>query len=383
MRYFILAGEASGDNLGALLMERIRAIDPSATFGFWGGDSMTKTAKETQPCALPGRHIKELAFMGFIEVVANLRTILGFMKQAKKDITAFNPDVLICIDYPGFNLRISQWAKAQYIRVEFYVSPQIWAWRQSRVHKIIKNTDRVICILPFEQSFYKNYGYDVAYTGNPLPKRIDQHVAPEKLTVRTGNGERVIQQKILALLPGSRVQEVSKNLPIMLDALTVLRKQNPELADLEPVIAAAPVLSDEQLLAFAKTFKVSWVRNSYDLLSHATMACVASGTATLETALFNVPQVVCYKGSGLSVMLARKLIKVDYIALANLICDAPVVPELIQEAFTAENLADHLLALSSGKAREKQEEGYAELRTRLLPYEATDAAAKLIVEELG
>ncbi len=382
MRYFILAGEASGDNLGALLMGRLQALDSEAHFGFWGGDAMTEIAQKKDSAAKPGRHINELAFMGFAEVVANLRTILGFIKQAKKDVTAFEPDVLICIDYPGFNLRMAKWAKARGIRVEFYVSPQIWAWRRSRVHKIIKQTDRVICILPFEKEFYKGYGYDVAYTGNPLPKRIDQHRPPEKLLVKTLNGEKIVNQKLLALLPGSRVQEVSKNLPIMLEALQVLRRQNPELSTLQPVIAAAPVLSDTQLLAFAKTYDVSWVRSSYDLLSHATMACVASGTATLETALFSVPQVVCYKGSKLSVMLARKLIKVQYIALANLICDAPVVPELIQEEFTADNLAAHLHALYDGEERVNQEKGYAELRARLKPYDATEAAAKLIYEEL-
>ena len=380
MRYFIIAGEASGDNLGALLIERIRGLDPKAKFGFWGGDLMTKVAQQTQPGVMPGRHVKELAFMGFAEVVANLRTILGLIKQAKKNVVDFKPDVLVCIDYPGFNLRISKWAKARGVRVEFYVSPQIWAWRQSRVHKIIKNTDRVICILPFEQEFYKGYGYEVSYTGNPLPKRIDQHVAPDQLTVETNAGKQIISQKVLALLPGSRVQEVSKHLPIMLEALQVLRKRNPELANLQPVIAAAPVLSDEQLLAFAKTYNVSWVRSSYDLLSHATLACVASGTATLETALFNVPQVVCYKGSGLSVMLARKLIKVKYIALANLICDKPVVPELIQKDFTAKKLADHLFELYDGDQRAAQEKGYADLRSKLLPYEATEAAARLIVE---
>jgi len=380
VRYFIIAGEASGDNLGALLIERIRGLDPKAKFGFWGGDLMTKVAQQTQPGVMPGRHVKELAFMGFAEVVANLRTILGLIKQAKKNVVDFKPDVLVCIDYPGFNLRISKWAKARGVRVEFYVSPQIWAWRQSRVHKIIKNTDRVICILPFEQEFYKGYGYEVSYTGNPLPKRIDQHVAPDQLTVETNAGKQIISQKVLALLPGSRVQEVSKHLPIMLEALQVLRKRNPELANLQPVIAAAPVLSDEQLLAFAKTYNVSWVRSSYDLLSHATLACVASGTATLETALFNVPQVVCYKGSGLSVMLARKLIKVKYIALANLICDKPVVPELIQKDFTAKKLADHLFELYDGDQRAAQEKGYADLRSKLLPYEATEAAARLIVE---
>lgn len=380
MRYFILAGEASGDNLGALLINRMHELDPEAEFAFWGGDAMTEALQQFQPNAAPGRHVKELAFMGFAEVVANLPTILGLIKQAKKDVAAFDPAVLVCIDYPGFNLRLSRWAKARGIRVEFYVSPQIWAWRQARVHKIIRDTDRVICILPFEKEFYKSYGYEVSYTGNPLPKRIDQHVAPERLTVQTSTGEQVVDQKILALLPGSRVQEVSKHLPIMLEALQVLRKRNAELRDLQPVIAAAPVLTDEQLLAFAKTYNVTWVRNSYDLLSHATMACVASGTATLETALFNVPQVVCYKGSSLSVMLARKLIKVKYIALANLICDSAVVPELIQEEFTASNLADHLLSLYAGKKRTLQETGYAELRALLKPYEATEAAAKLIVE---
>ncbi len=366
-----------------MLMDRILGLDPAAKFAFWGGDAMTEVAQKVDSTARPGRHIKELAFMGFVEVVANLRTILGLIKQAKKDVEAFAPDVLICIDYPGFNLRMSNWAKAKGIRVEFYVSPQIWAWRRSRVHKIIKSTDRVLCILPFEEAFYKSYGYEVAYTGHPLPKRIDQHVAPEQLTVNTLNGKSISNQKILALLPGSRVQEVSKHLPIMLDALQVLRKRNPDLADLQPVIAAAPVLSDAQLSAFAKTYNVSWVRSSYDLLSHATMACVASGTATLETALFGVPQVVCYKGSAASVLLARKLIKVDYIALANLICDAPVVPELIQEEFTAKNLADQLSALHDGAARLKQEEGYAQLRKLLLPYEATNTAAQLIVSEIN
>ncbi len=420
MRYFLLAGEASGDNLGGLLITEIQRLDPSAEFAFWGGDVMASAARLS-----PKQHIRALAFMGFVEVLANLRTILKLMSQAKRDVAAFAPDVLVCIDYPGFNLRLARWAKTQGIWVDFFVSPQIWAWRPSRVHGIMRAVDRVLCILPFEPDFYKTYGYEVAYVGHPLPRRVDQHPRPDALVLAPSREVLPKGVKVLALLPGSRTQEVRALLPLMLEAASTFVKTanetaantaerhksqaeidsaaanhseqtNFESATTTPskpssaspsnpgswriVIAAAPTLSDAELATWIERYPgLSYVRSAYDLLSIADLACVASGSATLETALFAVPQVVCYRGNALSVALARRLVQVKYIALPNLILDQALVPELIQADLTAPRLTAELRSLQSGPARERVVEAYQLLRHKLQPYEAATKAAELIV----
>ena len=373
MRYFLVAGEASGDNLGALLVDEIRALDPAAEFAFWGGDGLAAATG-----VAPRQHLRDLAFMGFAEVVANLPTILRLMRRAKADVAAYAPDVLVCIDYPGFNLRLGKWAKARGIRVDFYVSPQIWAWRRGRVHKVIASTHRVLTILPFEAAFYASYGYEVSYTGHPLPKRIDHYTAAPELRVRDAAGARTVAGPVLALLPGSRQQEVRALLPVMLAAAEALLAGG---IDVTPVVAAAPTLSDDTLLRLSRKHGVCWSRSSYAVLAHARLACVASGTATLETALFGVPQVVCYRAGAVSVALARHLIKVPYIALVNLILDGPVVPELIQDALTPEALAAELRELAEGDARAEQLGAYEMLRAELAPYEAARAAAELVVAD--
>ncbi len=368
MRYFLVAGEASGDNLGALLIEEILLLDPRAEFMFWGGDAMQAASGGLAP----KRHIRELAFMGFAEVARNLLTVLRLMREAKRQVAAFAPDTLVCIDYPGFNLRLGAWAKRRGVWVDMYVSPQIWAWRQGRVHRVIRDTNRVLCVLPFEVEFYARFGYAVTYAGHPLPKRVDRFSVSETLTVQDSEGARAAVGEVVALLPGSRLQEVRELLPVMLRACA-------KTGDRLPVIGAAPVLTDEELRGLSEEFGVGWTRDTYDLLGHAHTACVSSGTATLETALFGVPQVVCYRGGRISVAVARRLVKVPYIALVNLILGEQILPELIQGELTPASLAERLSEISAGPARELQLAGYGKLRERLLPYDAAATAAKFIV----
>ena len=381
MRYFLLAGEASGDNLGAGLITEIRRLDPGAELAYWGGDHMRAAAGGLAP----KQHLDALAFMGFVEVVANLRTLLGLLARAKRDVAAFAPDVLVCIDYPGFNLRLARWAKARGLRVDFYVSPQIWAWRRGRVHGIAAATDRILCILPFERDFYAGYGYAVDYVGHPLPKRVDDHARPERLRIVDPGGALAAEGPLLAVLPGSRRQEVRAMLAVMMAGVRGFaerrRRRTPGSRPYRVVLAAAPVLSDAFLEEVCREHGVGYVRSAYDLLSAAELACVTSGSATLETALFGVPQVVCYRGSALSVAIARRVVRVDYIALPNLILGEAVVPELIQGALTPEALAGALAALSEGPARERATRGYERLRAALAPYDAAAVAAGLVVED--
>lgn len=380
MRYFLLAGEASGDNLGGLLAEQIRMLDPEAEFAFWGGESLAAATGSA-----PLRHIRELAFMGFAEVVANLRTIRRLERAARADVLRFRPDALIPIDYPGFNLRLGRWARARGFWVDFYVSPQIWAWRRGRVHKVARSFDRLLCVLPFEPDFYRRYGYgeeagfDVRYTGHPLPRRVDRYDRPAALSVHTAAGVRDLDGAlpVVALLPGSRRQEVRRILPAMADAIGELRARG---VAFEAVLGAAPVLAEAELETLAAEHNLGWVRSSYDLLAHAHVACVASGTATLETALFGVPQVVCYRGSRLSVAIARRLVTIDHIALVNVLLGRGAVPELVQEEATGANLAEELHALWAGRKRGAQIAAYGELRALLQPYDATATAARAIVE---
>ena len=330
MKYYIIAGEASGDLHGSNLMQSIENLDQETEFRFWGGDKMSEIAGK------PVKHISELAFMGFIEVLLNLPTILKNIKLCKKDIRAFNPDVLILIDYPGFNLRIAEYAKSLGISVHYYISPQIWAWKQNRVHKIKRVVDEMYSILPFEKAFYAKFGMSIHYVGHPLVDAVQKFkvLALSKTDFLTKY--KLSDQPIIALLPGSRNQEIKKKLPIMLEAA----KAFPQY---QIVIAGAPNKSVDFYKEIVQDLDVVIIENeTYDLLNHSSLAMVTSGTATLETALFKVPQVVCYKASFVSYSIAKRLVKIDYISLVNLIMGKEVVKELIQSDLTAKNIIQEL-----------------------------------------
>ena len=346
MKYYIIAGEASGDLHGSNLIKELKKTDSVADIRCWGGDMMQAAGAHLV------KHYRELAFMGFIEVVKNLRTILQNLSFCKKDIAGFKPDAIILIDYPGFNLRIAQWAKTQGMKVIYYISPQVWAWKENRVN-IIKNcVDKMLVILPFEKDFYKKWNYEVEYVGHPLVEVVDEWQDQHKNTVKTN---------IIALLPGSRKQEILKKLPVMLEV-------SRHFTDHEFVVAMAPGLDKDfynnMLSGYSNVKAVSG--KTYDLLLQATAALVTSGTATLETALFGVPEVVCYKGSAVSYEIAKRVIKIKYISLVNLIMDKPVVKELIQHELTVSNVKKELHELLTSKERiEQLQEDYSALKTLL------------------
>lgn len=366
MKYYIIAGEASGDLHGSNLIKELKKLDHAANIRCWGGDLMQQAGADLV------KHYRDLAFMGFVEVISNLRTIFRNLKFCKEDILANKPDVLILIDYPGFNLRIAKWAKQQGLKVIFYISPQVWAWKENRVKSMKQCIDKMLVILPFEKDYYKNkWNWDVEYVGHPLVEVIES----QKSKVKSENSA----SKIIALLPGSRKQEIAKKLPIMLEVVK-------SFPDYEFVIAQAPSLDE----SFYKTFtdpypNVSSVKNkTYDLLLKSKAALVTSGTATLETALFGVPEVVCYKGSTVSYEIAKRVIKVKYISLVNLIMDKLVVHELIQNDLTPENLQKELKELLTDPTRIDQlKKDYAGLK-RILSEggNASAKAAKSIVDFL-
>jgi lipid-A-disaccharide synthase len=342
MRYYIIAGEASGDLHGSNLIKALREKDNKAEIWAWGGDMMEQAGARIR------KHYRDLAFMGFLEVVKNLKTILRNIDFCKKDMTEFQPDVVIFVDYPGFNLRIAKWAKLHDFKTFYYISPQIWAWHSSRVHGIKATVDRMFCIIPFEKDFYKKYDYDVDYVGHPLLDVVDAHVSEPNFRAFYGLDER----PIIAVLAGSRRQEIDKMLQLMLSVV-------PHFKQYQFVIAGAPSLPVEfydNILKIGQNMEYSDIPNpfgtegikivrnqTYDLLSNAAFALVKSGTSTLETALFDVPQVVCYKGSNISYSIAKRVVQVRYISLVNLIADEPIVKELIQKDLTEKNL---ILALT-------------------------------------
>jgi lipid-A-disaccharide synthase len=363
MKYYIIAGEASGDLHAANLLKEIRKNDPAAEFRGFGGDLM-----QAQGTHLV-RHYRDLAFMGFIEVIANLRTILRNIDVCKADIAQWKPDALILVDYPGFNLRIAPFAKEKNIPVFYYISPQIWAWKQSRVHKIAANTDKVFCILPFEKDFYKSFGYDVEFVGHPLLDALDQPSGDFSL--------HADGRKIIAVLPGSRKQEIRTMLPEMLK----VKKEFPEYRF---VIAGAPSQPESFYREILESSSLSVANQpeivfgqTYALLRNAQAAIVTSGTATLETALHNVPEVVCYKGSTISYYIARQLVKVKYISLVNLVMDREIVRELIQDEMNARLITEELRKLL-GQKRNEMLAHYAELKTKLGGTGASARTAGLI-----
>jgi lipid-A-disaccharide synthase len=365
MRYYIIAGEASGDLHGSNLIKELQQLDQAAAIRCWGGDKMEATG------AILVKHYRDLAFMGFVEVIKNLPIILQNMKFCKEDILIYKPDALILIDYPGFNLRIAKWAKQQGLKVIYYISPQVWAWKESRVKLIKQCIDKMLVILPFEKAFYKKWDYEVEYVGHPLVKVIDDF----RSSVVGGQSS----QNTIAVLPGSRKQEILKKLPIMLEVTK-------HFTDYQFVVAKAPGIEadfyNDLLAPYSNVSAV--VDQTYELLSRSKAAMVTSGTATLETALFEVPEVICYKGNTISFQIAKRLVSIKYICLVNLIMDREVVKELIQEELTVDNLVSALNGLLNDPTKQEQlQKDYAVLKHLLgQGGNASANAAKSIVRFL-
>ena len=370
MKYYIIAGEASGDLHGSNLMKALITKDPDANIRFWGGDLMQQAGGTLV------KHYKEMAFMGFLEVLMNLGTIAKAIKFCKRDIQQFQPDVIVFIDYSGFNLRIAKWAKEQGFRTNYYISPQIWASREGRIKDIKRDIDAMHVILPFEKEFYeKKHNYPVNFVGHPLIDAIENRIPVDELQFRQQH-KLDSKKPIIALLPGSRKQEVQKMLTVMLSVIK-------DFSAYQFVIAGAPSLDHDFYGPFLKNPNVSFVTNkTYDLLGIAHAALVTSGTATLETAIFKVPQVVCYKANWLSYQIAKRIITLEYISLVNLIMKKEVVKELIQNDLTTKNIKAELNKILDGPAREAQIEAYNQLEKKLGGRGASVNAATLIIENV-
>jgi len=352
MRYYLIAGEASGDLHASNLMQELRKTDPGAVFRCWGGDLMQAAG------GVLVKHYRDLAYMGFVEVVLNIRAIMKNLSFCKEDILRFKPDAIILVDYPGFNLRIAEFAHRNGFKVIYYISPQLWAWKKSRVYSIRKNVDKMLVILPFEQEFYRRYDYPVDFTGHPL---LDVVIRPS--AYQDSDAFRATHQlsgkPIISLLPGSRKQEIRRMLPVM----AVLAGRFPGY---EFVIVGAPSIEpsfyrqvagpDSPVILFGQT---------HELLRRAHAALVTSGTATLETALYGIPQVVCYRGGSVSYAIARRIVDVKFISLVNLVMDRQVVKELIQGDFNAENLEKELNAILEVGNRSRIISEYDLLREKL------------------
>ncbi len=355
LKYYIIAGEASGDLHGSNLIKELKHIAPETIVRCWGGDKMQAAGAELV------KHYRDLAFMGFSEVLKNLPTIFRNLSFCKNDILSFNPDAIILIDYPGFNLRIAKWAKAKGYKIIYYISPQVWAWKESRIKLIKRCVDKMLVILPFEKAFYKKWQYDVQYVGHPLVQVINEFNTSSHETLLAIKNLSV-GKKIIGILPGSRKQELKIKLPIML-----------QVAEKFPayhfIVAKAPGIEDDFYNPYLEKYlNVDSVRQAtYSLLQQCTAAMVTSGTATLETALFKVPQVVCYKGNQLSYEIAKRIIKIKYISLVNLIMDKTIVTELIQNDLNVPNLIKALnVIIEAGGKREQVIQNYNNLEQLLI-----------------
>ncbi|WP_411028878.1 lipid-A-disaccharide synthase [Spongiimicrobium sp. 3-5] len=368
MKYYIIAGEASGDLHGSNLIKALKTKDADAVVRCWGGDLMQEAGGDLV------KHYKDMAFMGFLEVLSNLGAIFRNIAFCKEDIKAFQPDVVIFIDYSGFNLRIAKWAKEHHYKTNYYISPQIWASRESRIKKIKRDIDAMYVILPFEKDFYeKKHGFPVHFVGHPLIDAIGDRPPKDEKVFREQNNLD-LNKPIIALLPGSRKQEVQKMLSVMLSVTKSFEAY-------QFVIAGAPSLERDFYAIFLADPKIGFVANkTYDLLSFSYAALVTSGTATLETALFKIPQVVCYRGNWLSYQIAKRIITLDYISLVNLIMKKEVVKELIQNDLNTKNLTVELTKILDGGHREKLFEAYYELEQKLGGKGASTKAATLIAE---
>lgn len=365
MKYYLVAGEASGDLHGSNLMKEIKAQDPNAEFRFWGGDLMA-----AQGGTLVS-HYKERAFMGLWEVIKNIRTISNYLRKAQEDIVAYQPDALIFIDNPGFNLRLAEFGKKQGFKIHYYIAPKVWAWNEKRVKKIKKNVDYLYSILPFEPAFFSKHQVITDYVGNPVVDAVSGFNPTEGWKEKYN-----IQKPVIALLPGSRKNEIERMLPLMMQ----LPNAFPNYSF---VIAAAPTFDTTYFSQFTgiESMQICF-GETYDILSHSTAAVVTSGTATLETALFKVPQVVCYKVATLTYVVGRMVVKLKWFGLVNLILNRGLLTELLQEAFTAERVEKELSQLLKGDRRVEILSGYEELSKLLGPSGASKRVAELVFKSV-
>ncbi|MCL2028695.1 MAG: lipid-A-disaccharide synthase [Bacteroidales bacterium] len=361
MRLYIIAGEASGDLHGSNLVRELKQLDSHLQIRGWGGDLMRDEGVELR------KHYRDLAFMGFVEVARNLRTILRNLDFCKRDILDFKPDAIVLIDYPGFNLKVAKWAKLQGIKVIYYIAPQVWAWHKSRVKSMRKHIDKLLVILPFEKDFFAKHGIDAEFVGHPLLDAIARNAEPAYVS-KDG-------KPIIAVLPGSRKQEIQTILPLQLSAV-------PHFPEYEFVIAGTEQHRDLYPKIIGNRDVTLLFNQTYPLLRSAKAAMVKSGTSTLETALFNVPEVVCYKGNPLSYLIAKNVVDIKYIALVNLIMDVPVVSELIQNDLNTKNLVSELKKCLS-LHRETQLAHYKDLRQKLGETNASLRAAKVIMDYIN
>lgn len=371
MKYYIISGEASGDLHGSNLMKGLKQADPNADFRFWGGDLMAAQGGTMV------KHYKETAFMGFWEVLKNLKSVTNNLKMCKQDILNYAPDVVVLIDYPGFNFRIAEFAHNKGLKVFYYIAPKVWAWKESRVKRLKKFVDKLYIIFPFEIAYFKKWGIDAYYTGNPLidstAERLKNKLPFEQFTAQNN----LDNKPIIALLAGSRGQEISYILPRMVN----ISKYYPNY---QFVVAGAPSLDKSLYDKYIKNSDIKYLYNkTYELMMHSTAAVVASGTATLEAALLNVPQVVCYGGSEISFQIAKRLVKIKYISLVNLIVDRPVVRELIQHDMSLDNIKNELDGLlPGGKKREIMMADYTEIRSLLGEEGSSYRVAQAMVNQL-
>ena len=364
MKYYIIVGEASGDLYGSKLIDEIFSIDEKADIRFWGGDNMIKSGGYNV------KHIKELAFMGFYEVLKNIKTIVRNINFCKNDIKEFNPDKIIYIDYPGFNLKICKWAKNNGYKNYYYISPQIWAWKENRIKTIKKNIDKLFVIFPFEKEYYQEkHNMEVEFYGHPLIEQIDNFNSSEEFLQKNKITKK---RDIITLLPGSRTQEINLMLPIFL----TLKKH---FSNYEFIVAGVKNVNDS-VYQPALDLNVKVIYNqTYDLLSHSKIAVVTSGTASLECAIFNVPQIVCYKTSSISYFIGKSFVNISFISLVNIILKKSVVKELIQNDFTEEKLKSELSDLLSGYKISNMLNAYSKIYSMLSRKEASKKIATSII----
>ena len=368
MKYYIIAGEASGDLHGSNLIKELKKLDRNASFRCWGGDLMNEQTNNL------AKHHKDYSYMGFLEVFLNLYRIIKNISFCKSDILKYNPDIIIYIDFPGFNLRIAEWAKKNGFKNHYYISPQIWAWKESRIKLIKKVVDKMYVILPFEKKFYKEkHNFDVSFVGHPLMDEISKRNSEDTSKL----SQKISKDKTILLLPGSRDQEIKKLLPIMLSVVS-------EFKDYKFIVGAAPSQKLSVYQNYVKERNVEIIQNkTYGLLKNCTAAIVTSGTATLETALFKVPQIVCYKSSWTTYLIGKILLKnLNYISLVNLIANKLIVKELIQNACSKKNLIKELNIILEKEERAKIISNYNKLENSLGGRGASNKTAKIIYNYL-
>lgn len=368
MKYYIIAGEASGDLHGSNLIKELKKLDRNYSFRCWGGDLMNEQTNNL------AKHHKDYSYMGFLEVFLNLYTIIKNISFCKSDILKYNPDIIIYIDFPGFNLRIAEWAKKNGFNNHYYISPQIWAWKESRIKLIKKVVDKMYVILPFEKKFYKEkHNFDVSFVGHPLMDEINKRNSEDTSKL----SQKISKNKTILLLPGSRDQEIKKLLPIMLSVVSKFK-------DYKFIIGAAPSQKLSIYQDYVKDSNVEIIQNkTYELLKNCTAAIVTSGTATLESALFKVPQIVCYKSSWTTYLIGKILLKnLNYISLVNLIANKLIVKELIQNACSKKNLIKELNIILEKEERAKIISNYNELENSLGGRGASNKTAKIIYNYL-